>query len=303
MSGIYVYSDEANLAGELLGFAAGMGRQATAVVFSQEEAEAVKGFGAEKVLIFSGDSPLAEQYAKALATYLDAEQAELFLVGMTPRGRELAARVAGYLGCGMASDALSLTPVEGGFKAEKMLYGGVAILAETLESPCVVTLSSGKAEVKSAPDSPIETLDVQADTRVRLVATEPLVKQGVDLNAAEKVVGVGLGLSKQEDMRIAEELAETLGAELACTRSVAEERNWLPVEQYLGISGAIIKPQLYLSMGISGQIQHIIGVRDAKIIVGIDTNENAPIFKAADYGIVGDLYEIVPLLTETIKNA
>ncbi|MDR2035692.1 MAG: electron transfer flavoprotein subunit alpha/FixB family protein [Coriobacteriales bacterium] len=302
MAGIYVYSDEPGLVAELLGFALSTGKQACAVTFSQEDADKAQAFGADKVLFFKGASPLAENYAKALADYLAAEQADLFLAGMTPRGRDLAARVAGYLACGMASDVLSLTPVAEGFTVEKMLYGGVAVLTETLASPAVVTIGSGKFDAPAAGDSPVETLEVPSDMRVRLVTSAPLVQEGVDLNKAEKVVGVGLGFSKQEDLSLAEDLAAVLGAEIGCTRSIAEERKWLPVEQYIGISGAVIKPQLYLSLGISGQIQHVIGVRDAKTIAAINTDENAPIFKAADYGIVGDMYEIAPLLTEALKK-
>ena len=99
---------------------------------------------------------------------------------------------------------------------------------------------------------------------------------------------------------MAEEFAAAIGAELGCTRSIAEELHWLPNEVYIGISGQTIRPELYLAIGISGQIQHVAGIRDAGTVVAIDKNENAPIFKAADYGIVGDLYEILPLLTKAI---
>ena len=145
-------------------------------------------------------------------------------------------------------------------------------------------------------------MKLKADTRVSIVETAPIVKEGVDLNKAEKVVCVGMALDKEEDLQIARDLAAVLGAELGCTRSIAEERHWLPVESYIGISGAVIKPRLYISMGVSGQIQHVYGIRDANLIVAIDINEKAPIFKAADYGIVGDLYEVVPLLTEALKK-
>ena len=101
-------------------------------------------------------------------------------------------------------------------------------------------------------------------------------------------------------MKLAQDLAGKLGAEIGCTRSVAEDYHWLPNEAYIGLSGQKVKPQLYISMGVSGQVQHTAGIRDSKIIVAIDTNENAPIFAAADYGIVGDLYDIVPVLTEKI---
>ena len=144
---------------------------------------------------------------------------------------------------------------------------------------------------------------MQADPRVRLIETLPVKRDKIDLASAEKVVCVGMGLDKQEDMKMAEELAQLLGAEIACTRGIAEERQWLPVESYIGISGAKIKPSLYISMGVSGQVQHVVGIRDSKIIVAVDSNEKAPIIKAADYSIIGDMYEIIPLLIEELKKA
>jgi electron transfer flavoprotein alpha subunit len=102
---------------------------------------------------------------------------------------------------------------------------------------------------------------------------------------------------------VAEDLAAAMGAEIGCTRPIAEDRGWLPSATYIGISGALIRPDLYVSLGVSGQIQHTYGIRDSKVIVTINNNEKCPMFKAADYGIVGDLYEIAPLLTEAIKSS
>lgn len=303
MAGVFVYSDETNLAKELISFAKETGKEAYAITFSQKAAEDISNFGCNNVFVLKGDSPVAENYGKAIAEFLKSKNAELFVVGATPRGRDLAARVAGYLGCGMASDVLSLGYSEEKIIVEKMMYGGVTVQNEVLEGLSVVTVPSGKFEAIAGESSEIITVDVQADNRVSLISTAPIVKEGADLSTADKVVGIGLGMEKKEDIKIAEDLAAALGADLGCSRSIAEERKWLPVEQYIGISGAVIKPQLYLAMGISGQIQHVIGVRDSKIIVAVDINEKAPIFKAADYGIVGDMYEIIPLLTEAIKNA
>ncbi len=135
-----------------------------------------------------------------------------------------------------------------------------------------------------------------------MVETAAIVKEGADLSTAERVVCIGLSMDKKDDMKIAQNLADAIGAEIGCTRGIAEERHWLPVEQYIGISGAVVKPKLYISMGVSGQVQHVYGIRDSQIIAAVDTNEKAPIFKAADYGIVGDMYEIIPALTAALKK-
>ncbi|NLB18626.1 MAG: electron transfer flavoprotein subunit alpha/FixB family protein [Syntrophomonadaceae bacterium] len=182
-----------------------------------------------------------------------------------------------------------------------MMYGGMVQQKEILNGFGVVTVPAGKFYSVTG-NAEVISMNVQADRRVSLVETAPIVRQGVDLTQADKVVCVGMGLDKEEDLQMARDLAEAIGAEIACTRGMAEERHWLPVELYIGISGAVIKPKLYISLGVSGQIQHVFGIRDSQIIVGIDANERAPIFKAADYGIIGDLYEVVPLLTEALKK-
>ncbi|HWQ76589.1 MAG TPA: electron transfer flavoprotein subunit alpha/FixB family protein [Syntrophomonas sp.] len=300
MADIYIYSDQTSLAAELISFAKQTGKTTTVLAFSQEAAVELASKGADKVCLCNGDSPMVENYSKAVAAFLKAEGAELLAVGATARGRDFAARVAGYLDCGMASDVSSLSWADGRVSCERMMYGGAVVQSEVLSGLSVVTVPAGKFDAGSG-SCEITGIDLQADGRVSLVETKPIVQEGADLSCAERVVCVGLGLEKEEDLEMAKALAAALGAGIGCTRGIAEERHWLPAEQYIGISGAVIKPQLYLSMGVSGQIQHVFGVRDAKLIVAIDSNEKAPIFRSADYGIVGDMYEIVPLLTAVLK--
>jgi electron transfer flavoprotein alpha subunit len=128
-------------------------------------------------------------------------------------------------------------------------------------------------------------------------------RQSVDITEAKIIVCAGRGIAKQEDMTLANELAEAVGGEVGCSRPVAEELHWLPEEVYLGISGKKVKPDLYIGVGVSGQVQHVTGIRDSKIILSINQDENAPIFEAADYGIVGNLYEVVPKLIQELKAA
>lgn len=301
MAGIYIYSDKADIAREIIGFARLNGKLPVVLTLSEKDAQALQNAGADKIIIIKGQSEMIETYARAIAAFLKSEGAELFAVGATPRGRDLAARVAGYLDCAMVSDISSASYKDEQFNCTRMLYGGAVLQTEKLSGLSVITLPAGKYEPVQGEAS-TDILELQADTRVSLVATAPIVKEGVDLSKAEKVVCVGMALDKAEDLQIARDLANVIGAEVGCTRSIAEERHWLPVESYIGISGAVVKPKLYISMGVSGQIQHVYGIRDAGLIVAIDTNEKAPIFKAADYGIVGDLYQVVPMLTEALKK-
>jgi electron transfer flavoprotein alpha subunit len=122
-----------------------------------------------------------------------------------------------------------------------------------------------------------------------------------DLGAAHRVIGVGRGLKAREDLALIEELAGAAGAEIACSRPVAEGLNWMGKDRYIGSSGARISPQLYFAIGISGQLQHMVGVTGAETIVAINADPNAAIFKQTDYGLVGDLYQLVPAITAALK--
>jgi len=303
MAGIYVYSDRFDIAAELIRFAKETGKEAAAVSLDEGAAQQLSKLGADKVYLLNGDSPIAENYGKAIAEFLKNEGADLFVVGATARGRDIAARVAGYLGCGMVSDVSSVNYIDGKLVTERMMYGGAVVQSEALKGLSVVTIPAGKFEAAAKEGtSEIISIDVTADNRVSMVEKAAIVKEGADLKAADKVVCIGMGMEKAEDIQMAKDLAAVLGADIGCTRGIAEERHWLPVEQYIGISGVEIKPQLYISMGVSGQVQHMFGVRESKVITAIDTNEKAPIFKSADYGIVGDMYEIIPLLSQALKN-
>lgn len=302
MSGFFIYSDRSDIAGELVTFVKSTGKDANIIVLNETAAESAKGFGADKVIVLRGNSDLEESYSKSIASFLKSQDAELFLVGATPRGRELGARVAAYMDACMISDVMSISYTDNTVSTSRMMYGGSVVQEENLTGFGVVTVPAAKFEVSRGADSPVSPVDVTTDTRISLVKREPITREGVDLSVAEKVVCVGLGLVKKEDINLAQTLADVIGAEVGCSRGVAEERHWLPVEKYIGISGAIVKSKLYLSMGVSGQVQHMVGVRDAKVIVAVDSNDKAPIFRAADYGIVGDLYEIIPMLTEALKK-
>ncbi|NLW43888.1 MAG: electron transfer flavoprotein subunit alpha/FixB family protein [Syntrophomonadaceae bacterium] len=301
MAGVFVYSDKSGIALELVGCAKAAGKEAMVIVFSQEAAEEVKNSGADRVFILQGDNEVPENYAQAVADFLKEKSAELFLVGATARGRDLAARVAGYLDCPMASDVSAISFGDGKVTTERMIYGGAVTQKEELTGLSVVTVAGGKyAPIEGSAE--VETVTVTPDNRVQLVERAPVERKGVNLQAADRVVCVGMGVEKEEDMQMIRDLAAVLNAEIGCTRGIAEEKHWLPPEQYIGISGAVIKPQLCVSIGISGQVQHTIGIRDSKVIVAVNNNEKAPIFKTCDYGIVGDLYEVVPLLIEELKK-
>ncbi len=296
----FIYSDDAAVAAQLIGFVRGAGLGAAAIAIGQEESDALADCGATVVYQLSGESPLPECYARPIADLLTVEHAKLFLVGATTRGRDLAAQVAGFLDCAMVSDVSGLELSDGRITTERLIYGGAVVQRETVDGFAVVTVPAGRY-IAAAGQPEVRVLDVEPDSRVQRVATTPIVRQDVDLAEADRIVSVGMGLERAEDLAEIRQLADELNAGVGCSRGVAEERGWLPEDQYVGISGLSVKPQLYFALGISGQIQHVVGIRESKIIAAVNKDENAPIFRVCDYGIVGDLYEAVRLLHQALR--
>ena len=141
-----------------------------------------------------------------------------------------------------------------------------------------------------------------AEPKTQVLKIKDKISQMLRIEEADIIVSAGRGLKKKEDLKLIASLAKVLGGAVGCSRSVAADLKWLPEEHWVGLSGHKVKPKLYIAIGISGQVQHIAGIRDSKTIIAINNDPNAPIFKACDYGIVGDLYEIVPALTKAIKK-
>ena len=166
--------------------------------------------------------------------------------------------------------------------------------------PCLRELSNPLA---TAGQERRDTGTQPAPPPVQVIGGAPQTDGRGGYNRGQGVVCVGRGLDKQEDIDLARQLAQVLGGEVGCSRPIAEELQWLPEEVYIGISGKKVKPALYLGIGVSGQVQHITGIRDSKVIFAVNKDENAPIFEAADYGIVGDLYSVVPMLIDELKAA
>lgn len=250
-----------------------------------------------------------ESLAKGIAQLCEAESPYVFFIGGTMRGEELGAKVAAFCDAGMVTDAINVIVNSDVVITERLIYGGLAILTEKIISnKTVITIPDKSYEATSSCNALCEiiTKEIEPEQNLFVVETSKAERKGADLTLAKRIVCVGRGLSKKEDLVIAQNLANTIDAEIGCTRPISEDYQWLPEESYIGLSGVKVKPELYISMGVSGQVQHVVGIRDSKVIVAIDVNENAPIFEAADYGIVGDLYDVVPAFTEalgsTLKN-
>jgi electron transfer flavoprotein alpha subunit len=305
VSSIFIFSENSVLAAQLVSLGNALGEPVQAVCYRADDAAALANTPLQCVHVLQGASPRPEDYAAALAALIRQEDTSLLLIGDTIRGRELAAKTAAILDVGFVSGASQVERAGDKIATARMQYGGAIIKNEQIEQLTVVTVPAGKypAPEMTGRPAPIVKHEVETPSPIRQIELKPIERHGESLDKSKVVIGVGLGFNQKQDLALADELAKTLHAAIGCTRPVADDKKWLPNEQYIGISGATIHPDLYVAVGISGQIQHTVGVREAKIVVAINKNEKAPIFKAADFGIVGDLYQILPLLIKSLSRS
>jgi electron transfer flavoprotein alpha subunit len=268
---------------------------------------ATSGAGVDRIIVLDGAGlipPVAETDATALADACRRHEVGLIILPATTRWREVAPHLAARLGAACVTDVLELRRTDDGtLQADRLLYGGVAVATIGIQRhTAVCTLSLAATGGASASPSSARTPSVTVEeARVARPAKELLdrtpLEPTVDLASARRVVAVGRGLRTQDDLALVEALVAALDAELGCSRPLAEDVRWLPPERQVGLTGCTVKPDLYMAVGISGQIQHLVGMRDSRVIVAVNTNPAAPIFEVADIGVVGDLYEVVPRLT------
>lgn len=265
-------------------------------------------YGAKKVLNVSIDSLktfVNQAYASVVAEAAKAEGAQVVVLANTFSGKGLAPRIAVKLDAGLVDSAISLPDTSAGFKVRKNAFSGkafadveltsaVKIIAlvpnsyKVVENPLTAEVVEFKPEVKSSDLSVILKEIIRASNKV-------------SLPEADLVVSGGRGLKGPENWGMVEELANLLGAATACSKPVSDA-DWRPHSEHVGQTGIAISPNLYIAIGISGAIQHLAGVSSSKVIVVINKDPEAPFFKVADYGIVGDAFEVVPKLIESLKK-
>lgn len=245
----------------------------------------------------------AQVYAKAIAEAATQTGAKVLVFSHNQTGRAVAARVAANLKAGLVSGAVALPETDNGFVVKKSVFSAKAFAFVNITSAIkIISLSPNSYKTASAEGSAAVTqLNVAVDTPKVKVVSVNKVKGEVPLTEAEIVVSGGRGLKGPENWKIVEDLAHVLHAATACSRPVADS-HWRPHHEHVGQTGIQIAPNLYVALGISGAIQHLAGVNRSKVIVVVNKDPEAPFFKAADYGIVGDVFEVVPKLTEEIKK-
>lgn len=305
---VFVLADKTEMLAELCAGGRKLGDQVAALVFgAQQEADKAISYGADTVYCLAEAGNLRyEDYTETIIALIK-QQPGLVLIRSSKRGKLMAGRIAAELKTSTLSDVMEFVQADGALQTVRMVYGGGAQRTEQASTDIVIATVGGGVFEALPVDPARQGTVVNAEFVQPAIAVKCLEKrkkesESVDLSAAKRVVGVGRGFAKQEDLALAQELAAAIGAEVGCTRPVAEGQDWLPKQRYIGVSGAMIKPDFYLAIGISGQVQHMVGVNQAKTVVAINKDKNAPIFKQADYGIVGDLYAVLPALTAKIKS-
>jgi len=245
----------------------------------------------------------SQVYAKVITQLAEETGATTVIFSNNAAGKSLAPRVAVRLKAGLVSGATALPDTSNGFVVRKTVFSGKAFAAVAINSPKqVVTLNVNSftiKEVGGTAEIVQKSPEVEA-SKIKVTNTSK-TSGSVALTEAETVVSAGRGLKGPENWKMVEDLAEALGAGLACSRPVADA-HWRPHAEHVGQTGVAIAPNLYIAIGISGAIQHLAGVNRSKVIVVVNKDAEAPFFKAADYGIVGDAFEVVPKMLEAVRK-
>jgi electron transfer flavoprotein alpha subunit len=255
-------------------------------------------------------------YTAALQHAVEQLHPSLVVLPHTYQTRDFAPKLAARLDRALVTDVTAIKTAGGATTFVRPMFQGklTADVVPQGETPHFVTVQVGSfradAAARGASPAPIRALDLAAIAdiafgggaiRQRPEAPFQETRQAVDLSQAERIVAVGRGIKDQDKLPVAQRLADALGAELAASRPICDA-GWLPMERQVGSSGQTVAPKLYLALGISGAIQHLVGMKGSQTIAAINKDPDAPIFEVADYGIVGDLFEIVPALVDALKE-
>ncbi|MEZ4527467.1 MAG: electron transfer flavoprotein subunit alpha/FixB family protein [Desulfobacterales bacterium] len=262
-------------------------------------------YGADKILV--ADAPvlkeyIAEAYCNVLSAVVEKEQPEIILVGASVQGKDIAARLGAMCNASLATDCVSIRSQAGNLTATRPMYGGKILADAVLSgSPKIAAIRPNAMRIsESAGAGKVEKIEVNPG-QVRAKFVEKQLETGkMELTEADIIVSGGRGMGGA-DYSVIEELAKVLGGAVGASRSAVDE-GWRPHSDQVGQTGKTVSPNLYIACGISGAIQHLAGMSSSKVIVAVNKDADAPIFAKADYGIAGDLFEVVPAITEAVRK-
>jgi len=312
-SNVCVFSERHDVAIELLAAArslSGVENVASIVVGLDAESAAREhiAHGADTAIVVqqsNGADPLEVQL-EALRQALAGHEPGIVLIGATVNGTEIASRFAQRQGLGCASECTRLDLRDGRLLIERTCLGRFISRQVVETHPAIVTLQPRRFEPLPRDDGrrgELESLTIEAPaSRTPIIDTRQRQKSSVRIDKADVVVGIGRGLRSKDDLRMVEELARLLGGVVGASRPLTDDLQWLSADRKVGLSGVTVKPKLYIACGISGQIEHNVGMRESGVVVAINNDPAAPIMQQADYCITGDLHEVVPALIDAIRE-
>lgn len=270
----------------------------------------ISQYSLEKVIVAKNEklgTYTPDGYADAWEHVIKATNPKYVVMSHTYQVRDFAPKVAARLGRELVGDCIRYRAEGGKLVLSRRIFLGKLDADVTIggDAPYFVTFQSGSYRGDSAEKgtAPVETMDVEIG-EIRMMPEKPFqeAKASVDLTKSQIIVAVGRGIKSQENIALVQQLADALGADLAASRPICDSE-WLPIDRQIGSSGQTVAPKVYIALGISGAIQHIVGMKNAGTIVAINKDAEAPIFDIADYGIVGDLFDAVPVMIEEVKKA
>lgn len=299
---IAVFADAVEPYEELCSGARALGGDPVALWAGDEaDAERIAAWGARVLYVGSvPEGALYEDCAPAFQEIIETEQPALVLARMSKRTQCVAGRLAVRLGMPVVTDASRVTLDDAGVEVAHMAYGGAAERVERARGAAIVLVGSGVFEVDAVSASgTVERAAVSIEPGpIKLIGCQKRQEEVVDLGSAKVVVCVGRGIQSEQNLGVAQQFAARIGGEMACTRPIAEGEGWMAQSRYLGVSGAVVKPDVYVGLGVSGQVQHTVGMAESQFVVAVNKDKNAPIMRQCDLGLVADLEKVLPALAE-----
>ncbi len=284
-----IFSDISDIAKQMMTFVRGKG---DFYLYTTEDKPELLNYGAAKVIIIKGEKT-PESISGFITSEFKENNFDYVLIGSSVIGRDVASYLVSNLGLNALPEVYSISFEGTVVKTKRYGLGGKVILEEESNARIFTVIPGISDDVPSGGNSPEETKEIQRG-RVSITAVSPKKGREVDLEKANIIVSVGRGIGKKEGIQQIEPFVKMVKGELAGSRPICLDYKWLSEDRQVGYSGRKVKPKIYIALGISGQIQHIAGMRDSKIVVAVNKDKSAPIFQEADYGIVGDLYQVVP---------
>lgn len=312
--GVCVFSEKENVTIELLSkgreLADATGTMLAAIYLGRNSPDP-KPFGEHGAdIVLVGKNPQLNQFntdtaVQALFQILSTQSPILFMIGATKEGREIGARLAQRLNAGYSSECLDVRIDNGTVSADRATLAGTYLARQRIfGKPAIVSIPPRRFQASNKFSRPAEIKEIPLEISPPRFAILEVRSRGaagdVELEKAETIIAVGRGLKRREDLAMIEGLAKAIGGEVGSSRPLSEDLKWLPESRQVGLSGHKVQPKLYIACGISGQMQHIAGMLNSKVVVAINIDAKAPIFEQSDYGVVADIYKFVPALTASI---